>query len=90
MRVIMANDTPQQQQIIALIRQALQLNDDYPLDGHSPLLGAIPEFDSMAVITLITELESYYDFTVSDDEIDAEVFTTVETVRQFVTAKQQA
>jgi len=86
----MANDTPQQQQIIALIRQALQLNDDYPLDGHSPLLGAIPEFDSMAVITLITELESYYDFTVSDDEIDAEVFTTVETVRQFVTAKQQA
>jgi acyl carrier protein len=53
----------------------------------TPLLGAIPEFDSMAVGTLITALEERFGFAVDDDEIDATVFESVGTLLAFVERK---
>ena len=32
------------------------------LEDNAPLLGAIPEFDSMAVVSILTALEEKYDF----------------------------
>lgn len=57
------------------------------LDESSALLGAIPEFDSMAVVAIITALEENYGFSVDDDEIDAEVFETVGSLVRFVERK---
>lgn len=51
------------------------------------LLGAIPELDSMAVVTLITSLEDRLGITVDDDEITGETFATVGTLVGFVSAK---
>ncbi len=51
------------------------------------LLGHLPEFDSMAVVTLLTTLEESFDFVVDDDEIDGEVFESVSTLCQFVQMK---
>ena len=51
------------------------------------LLGGIPEFDSMAVVTVITALEDNYGFVVDDDEISADTFATVGTVVDFVVQK---
>lgn len=48
------------------------------------LLGDIPEFDSMAIVSIITALEENYHFTSADDELTAEVFESVETVVAFV------
>jgi len=57
------------------------------LTADSPLLGALPEFDSMAVVGVITALENEFGFTVNDDEMSAEVFATVGSLAQFAARK---
>ena len=51
------------------------------------LLGAIPELDSMAVVTLITTLEDRFGITVDDDDIEGSTFASVGTLTDFVSAK---
>ena len=79
------------EQIQEILNSVLQLPHgvDY-FKNATPLLGAIPEFDSMAVVSVITALEDHYGFVIDDDEIDAEVFQTVGTLVQFVEQKLQA
>jgi acyl carrier protein len=57
------------------------------LGPATPLLGSVPELDSMAVATLITSLEEHFGFVVADDEIDGAAFATVGTLVDFVKAK---
>ncbi|MCC2680665.1 MAG: hypothetical protein K0S36_229 [Nitrosospira multiformis] len=57
------------------------------LNENSPLLGAIPELDSMAVVNVITALEEHFGITVDDDEISAKTFETVGSLAQFVEQK---
>ena len=57
---------------------------------ETPLLGAIPELDSMAVVALITTLEERFGFIVDDDEIDGAVFASVGTLADFVQGKLAA
>lgn len=57
------------------------------LTEASPLLGAIPELDSMAVVAVITGLEEHFGFVVDDDEISAETFETFGSLVDFVQAK---
>lgn len=54
--------------------QAAQLTAD------SPLLGALPELDSMGVVLLLTALEDRFDLVLSDDEIDSAWFETLGTL----------
>ena len=56
----------------------------------TPLLGAIPELDSMAVVTLITTLEEQFGLTVDDDDIDGTTFATVGSLADFVSSKLDA
>ncbi|MDD5124128.1 MAG: phosphopantetheine-binding protein [Methylovulum sp.] len=51
------------------------------------MLGSIPEFDSMAVVSIITALENRFGFIVDDDEIDASIFATVGSLVAFVEQK---
>lgn len=60
------------------------------LDASTPLLGSLPELDSMAVVTLVTALEEHYGFIVDDDEIDAETFETLGSLARFVDQKINA
>jgi acyl carrier protein len=53
-------------------------------DANTPLLGALPELDSMAVAYLITALEEQVGITIADDEIDGAVFATFGTLVRFV------
>ena len=57
------------------------------LEEDSPLLGAIPEFDSMAVVTVITAIEEQFEIVVDDDEVSAETFETLGTLTTFVEDK---
>lgn len=59
-------------------------------DRSTPLLGAIPELDSMAVVSLITGLEDRFGITVDDDDIDGDTFATVGALADFVSAKLAA
>lgn len=54
---------------------------------ETPLLGAVPELDSMAVVAVITALEERFDFVVDDDELDASTFGTVGALVTFVEGK---
>ena len=57
------------------------------MNARSPLLGAVPELDSMAVLSIITALEEHFGFSVDDDEIDGSTFATVGTLTAFVDGK---
>ena len=60
------------------------------VDGFSEetaLFGAVAEFDSMAVVTVVTALEERFGIYVEDDEIEAEVFATVGSLADFVNQK---
>jgi acyl carrier protein len=57
---------------------------------ETPLLGALPELDSMAVVALITTMEERFGFIVDDDEIDGAAFTSVGTLVDFVQGKLDA
>lgn len=54
------------------------------------LLGAIPELDSMAVVSLITALEDRFGITVDDDDIGGDTFATVGALVDFVTERVPA
>ena len=56
----------------------------------TPLLGALPELDSMAVVALIGKLEERFDIAVMDDEITADTFATLGSLVQFVEGKRSA
>ncbi|WP_215409298.1 phosphopantetheine-binding protein [Janthinobacterium sp. JC611] len=57
------------------------------LEAHTPLLGSVPELDSMAVIGVIAALEDHFGITVADDDIHARHFATVGALHDFVFAK---
>jgi len=54
------------------------------MHAATTLLGAIPELDSMAVVSLITALEEQFGIVVDDDEIGAEAFETLGSLAAFV------
>lgn len=57
------------------------------LTPDSALMGSISEFDSMAVVNVLTALEEHFGITVEDDEISAATFETLGSLVQFVERK---
>jgi acyl carrier protein len=75
-------------EVLAIIDEVLSLQGRAAqFDLETPLLGALPELDSMAVVGLINLLEERFDFVVEDDEIDGATFATVGTLVEFVGGK---
>jgi len=78
-------------QVRTVVDSALQLKGRLgSCDASMPLLGAIPELDSMAVVSLITALEEHFGFSVADDEIEAATFATLGSLSDFVRQKLDA
>jgi acyl carrier protein len=80
-----------QQHLLAILDDVLSLEGRakaFTVD--TALLGAIPELDSMAVVSLITALEEQFGFIVDDDEIDGATFATVGALLDFVNGKLAA
>jgi len=72
-------------QISTILRDTLSLRQR--LADDAPLLGAVPELDSMAVADVITALEEHFGIVIDDDEISARHFATLATLDAFVRAK---
>ena len=71
-----------------LLIDVLNLGDaGQALDADSPLLGSLPELDSMAVVTLIGALEDHFGIVVDDDDISASTFETLGSLAAFVASK---
>ncbi|HEY0413559.1 MAG TPA: acyl carrier protein [Allosphingosinicella sp.] len=54
---------------------------------ETPLFGALPEFDSIAVAELLTALEERLGILVEDHEVDADMMETFGALRGFAEAK---
>lgn len=75
-------------EVLSLLDDALNLRGRaFGFSRETPLLGALPELDSMAVVGLLTRLEEHFGFAIDDDELDGAVFATVGTLTSFVQAK---
>lgn len=71
-----------------ILKDVLQLGPRADGFGQNTvLLGSIPEFDSYAVVTVVTALEEGFGFVVEDDEIDADTFATIGSLTAFVDRK---
>ncbi len=74
--------------VLFILDEVLNLNGR--TEGFSEktlLLGAIPELDSMAVVSVIAGLEERFDIKVNDDEIDGATFATLGSLIRFVDEK---
>jgi acyl carrier protein len=75
-------------EVLRILDEVLSLNGrSVAFTRDTPLLGAIPELDSMAVVTLITTLEEQLGLVVDDDDIDGATFATVGSLTEFVSDK---
>ncbi len=75
-------------EVLGILDEVLSLNGRAAAFTHdTPLLGAVPELDSMAVVGVINVMEERFDFFVEDDEIDGATFATVGTLVEFIQGK---
>lgn len=76
------------EQVRLLLRDTLKLGDRArELQPETPLLGGIPELDSMAVVAVIVGVEERFGITVADDEISAMTFETFGSLCDFIQQK---
>ena len=77
-----------QQEVLSILDEVLSLKGrSSGFSSGTPLLGAMPELDSMAVVALLTTLEDRFGFSVGDDEIEGATFATVGSLVDFVEQK---
>ena len=57
------------------------------LTEATPLFGALPELDSMAVAGLLTELEDRLGIVIEDDEVDGEMLESFGSLLEFARKK---
>jgi acyl carrier protein len=75
----MATQFPDEREVEATLRAVLTDVLGLPaarvagFDAGTLLFGALPEFDSMAVAGLLTELEDRLGIVIDDDEVDADL-----------------
>lgn len=75
-------------EVLSILDEVLSLGGntaEFNLD--TPLLGALPDLDSMAVVGVINMLEERFGFIVEDDEIDGSTFESVGSLVAFVNGK---
>jgi acyl carrier protein len=77
-------------EVLRILDESMSLNGRaMRLADTDPLLGSLPELDSMAVVTVIGMLEDRFGLTVEDDEIDGQTFGTVGSLVKYVSDKMQ-
>ena len=73
----------------ALLRDVLSLSQERAdaFEADTPLFGALPALDSMAVAGRLTEMEDRFDILIEDEDIDGDTFETFGTLVAFLRAK---
>ena len=75
-------------EVLSILEDVLNLGgaaEQFVLD--TPLLGALPNLDSMAVVGLMSMLEERFGFSIEDDEIDGSTFASMGSLVEFVNGK---
>ncbi|MGT2515687.1 acyl carrier protein [Sphingomonas panni] len=76
----------------AVLRDVLGLSDERAaaFDDDTPLFGALPELDSMAVAGVLTEIEDRLGILIEDDDIDGDTLESFGSLVAFARAKVPA
>lgn len=72
-----------------VLRDVLGLSDERvaAFDAETPLFGALPELDSLAVAGVLTEIEDRLGILIEDDEVDGEMLESFGTLTRFAAQK---
>lgn len=71
-----------------ILRSDLQLGARADqLERSTALMGNLPEFNSLTVVSLISSIEEQTGCTIDDDEISAEIFETLGSFTDFIANK---
>jgi acyl carrier protein len=74
-----------EREVLLLLDDALSLQGrGLAFTPDTPLLGALPELDSMAVLAVIHAIEERFGVEIPDDEIDGSTFISVGSLVEFV------
>ena len=74
-----------------ILRETLQIGDRADeLHESSRLLGAVAEFDSIAVVSVVMAIEQEFGIKIPDRDLSAEVFATLGSLGRFVSLKAGA
>ena len=80
-----------QTEVLRILDEVLSLNGrSKTFRRETHLIGAVPEFDSMAVVSLIAALEEQLGITLDDSDIDGQVFASVGSLVDLVSDKLAA
>lgn len=73
----------------AVLRDVLGLSETRvaAFDADTPLFGALPELDSLAVAGVLTELEDRLGILIEDDEVDGDMLATFGALSRFAAAR---
>lgn len=69
----------------AVLRDVLGLSEDRvaAFDADTPLFGALPELDSLAVAGVLTELEDRLGILIEDEDVDGDLLATFGSLARF-------
>ena len=71
--------------VLSVLDNALHLQGRTSnFNRNTALLGALPELDSMAAVSLITALENHFGITFPDEDISGAAFSTVGSLCELV------
>jgi acyl carrier protein len=75
-------------ELLRILDETLSLNGrSASFTDATPLLGGLPELDSMAVVAVLTAAEERFGITIDDDEMSGEVFATVGSLINYISSK---
>lgn len=79
---------PDHQALATLLQEVLALEPGWLSHGRAtPLLGALPQLDSMAAVAVLSEIESRFGIRIDDEDVGAEMFASFGDLLDFVTAR---
>jgi acyl carrier protein len=82
------NPTIDVEDVKAVVVETLGVEDRAAaIDATTPLLGSLPELDSMAVLELVMALEERFGIEIEGEDVTAEVFENLASIAAFVDAK---
>ncbi len=80
---------PNLDRLIAILSETLSIDaDEFAED--TLLLGNFPEFDSMAIVSILMELEEHFAIEIAEDELTGDAFESVTSLLEFIDIQQAA
>lgn len=81
--------SPNLDKLIVILSEILSIDaDEFAED--TLLLGNFPEFDSMAIVSILMEMEEQFGISIAEDELTGDAFESVSSLLEFVDIQQAA